>query len=128
MAEGKVHTIGIVMNGVTGRMGTHQHLMRSIVPIIKQGGVVTGDGRRIVPAPVLVGRNAEKPSRLAETAGVNRWTTNLDEALADGNNAVYFDAQTTDRRVASVSKAIEAGKHVYCEKPTALSTDDAMAL
>jgi len=128
MAEGKVHTIGIVMNGVTGRMGTHQHLMRSIVPIIKQGGVVTGDGRRVVPAPVLVGRNAEKLSQLAEMAGVNRWTTNLDEALADRGNAVYFDAQTTDRRVASVSKAIEAGKHVYCEKPTALSTDDAMAL
>ena len=35
----KTHQIGIIMNGVTGRMGTNQHLMRSIVAIREQGGV-----------------------------------------------------------------------------------------
>ena len=128
MTETKVHTVGIVMNGVTGRMGTNQHLMRSIVAIVKQGGVKVGGGETIVPDPVLVGRNPDKLAKLAEMSGVEKWTTNLDEALADPRNTIYFDAQTTDRRVAAVTKAIRAGKHVYCEKPIALSTADAMEL
>ncbi|HSW44806.1 MAG TPA: Gfo/Idh/MocA family oxidoreductase, partial [Phycisphaerae bacterium] len=124
----KVHTVGIVMNGVTGRMGTNQHLMRSLVAIRKQGGVKLGDGETILPEPVLVGRNPAKLARLAEMSGVARWTTNVDEALADARNTIYFDAQTTDRRVAAVKRAIEAGKHVYCEKPVAMSTADALEL
>jgi predicted dehydrogenase len=128
MSNLKVHTIGIIMNGVTGRMGTNQHLMRSLVAIMRQGGVKVGNDEVIMPAPTLVGRNAAKLEKLAEMSGVSRWTTNLDEALADKHNTIYFDAQTTDRRVAAVKQAIAAGKHIYCEKPTALSTADAMEL
>ena len=128
MAAVKTHNVGIVMNGVTGRMGTNQHLMRSIAAIIKQGGVKISDDEMIMPDPILVGRNPAKLEKLMAMSGVTRSTTNVDEALADPKNVIYFDAQTTDRRVAAVSKAIEAGKHVYCEKPTALTTADAMAL
>jgi predicted dehydrogenase len=124
----KTHKVGIIMNGVTGRMGTNQHLLRSICAIIKQGGVKLSDSECIVPDPILVGRNAQKLEQLAQCAGVTRWTTDLDAALADADTVVYFDAQTTDRRVAAVTQAIKAGKHIYCEKPTALTTKDAYAL
>ncbi|MFA6133760.1 MAG: Gfo/Idh/MocA family oxidoreductase [Phycisphaerae bacterium] len=113
------------MNGVTGRMGTNQHLMRSIVAIIKQGGVKVGDGEVIMPDPVLVGRNAAKLEALAAMSGVRKFTTDLDAALADKSNTIYFDAQTTNLRVPSVKKAIAAGLNVYCEKPTALTAQDA---
>jgi predicted dehydrogenase len=122
------HTVGIIMNGVTGRMGANQHLMRSIAAIIKQGGIKVGDSEVIVPDPILVGRDPAKLEKLAQQAGVARWTTNLDEALADSRYAVYFDAQTTDRRVESVTKAIAAGKHIYCEKPTATTAAEALEL
>ena len=122
------HKIGIIMNGVTGRMGTNQHLMRSIVAIIRQGGTKVGDNEVIVPDPILVGRNPAKLERLAAQAGVARWTTDLDAALADRHNTIYFDAQTTDRRVAAVTQAIAARKHIYCEKPTANNTADALQL
>ncbi len=128
MANIKVHTIGIVMNGVTGRMGTNQHLMRSLVAIIKQGGLKVGPDEVIMPDPTLVGRNAAKLEKLAEMSSVKKFTTDLGKALADTHNTIYFDAQTTDRRVASVKQAIAAGKHVYCEKPTALTTAEAMDL
>jgi predicted dehydrogenase len=116
------------MNGVTGRMGTNQHLLRSICAIIKQGGVRISETEAIMPDPILVGRNPVKLEKLAAQAGVKRWTTNLDEALADGANTIYFDAQTTDRRVEAVKKAIHAGKHIYCEKPTATTTKEALEL
>ena len=116
------------MNGVTGRMGTNQHLHRSIAAIIKQGGVQLADGSAIMPDPILVGRNAEKLKSLAESVGIARWTTNLPEALADPRNAIYFDSQATERRVEGVKEAIRAGKHIYCEKPTATSTADAYEL
>jgi len=122
------NSIGIIMNGVTGRMGTNQHLLRSIVPIIQQGGVPLQDGTMLVPDPILVGRNEAKLERLAERSGITKWTTDLDSALANTDTAIYFDAQTTNRRVAGVKKAIEAGKHIYCEKPTALNSSDAFEL
>src|ERR1700730_19039491 len=98
------------MNGVTGRMDLNQHLRRSILEIIAQGGVATPDGNRIMPRPMLVGRNATKLEALAQENGNLPWTTDLDKALADPQCSVYFDAQTTDRRVESVRKAIAAGK------------------
>jgi predicted dehydrogenase len=128
MKEIKTHTVGIIMNGVTGRMGTNQHLLRSMVAIIKQGGVKLSASERIMPDPILVGRNAQKLAQLAERAGLTRWTIDLAEALSDANNQIYFDAQTTDRRVSSVKQAIKAGKHVYCEKPTATNTKEAYDL
>ncbi len=116
------------MNGVTGRMGTNQHLMRSIVEIIKQGGVVTKSGLHIMPDPILIGRNENKLAQLCARAGISKYTTNLEEALSDKNNIIYFDAQTTNRRAVAVKKAIAAGKHVYCEKPCSVSTAEALEL
>lgn len=128
METAKTHRLGIVMNGVTGRMGTNQHLMRSIVAIIKQGGVKISDNETIMPDPILVGRNAAKLESLAAAAGVKGWTVDLDEALADKHNVIYFDSQTTDRRASAVRAAIQAGKHIYCEKPTAVTTGAAYEL
>jgi predicted dehydrogenase len=121
-----VQKIGIIMNGVTGRMGTNQHLIRSIVAIRDQGGVALPDGDRLLPDPVLVGRSAHKLEALARAHRVERWSTDLEQCLADPRDLIYFDAQTTARRAESVRAAIAAGKHVYCEKPVA--TDVATAL
>lgn len=116
------------MNGVTGRMGTNQHLMRSIVEIIRQGGVKTGNSETIIPDPVLVGRDENKLRKLCEISGIKKMSTDLDGVLKDPDYTVYFDAQTTGRRVESVKKAIKAGKHIYCEKPVANSTESALEL
>ena len=116
------------MNGVTGRMGTNQHLIRSVCAIRNQGGVKISDDEFIMPDPILVGRNASKLQALATAQGIERVTTDLDSALADPYNTIYFDAQTTGRRADAVKKAIAAGKHVYCEKPTAVSTEAAYEL
>jgi len=120
--------IGVIMNGVTGRMGTNQHLLRSIVAIREQGGVRLPDGSAIVPEPLLVGRNPAKLEALAARAGHPPWTTDLDQALGDGRFTVYFDAQTTDRRAEAVRRAIAAGKHVYCEKPSGATLAEALEL
>jgi predicted dehydrogenase len=116
------------MNGVTGRMGTNQHLVRSIVAIRDQGGVALADGSRVMPDPVLVGRNADKVSRLAKAHGIERWTTDLDAALASRDDAVFFDAASTQLRPALLKRAIAAGKHVYCEKPVATNLAEALDL
>ena len=116
------------MNGVTGRMGANQHLIRSILAIQKQGGVVLGSGDVIFPDPVLVGRNADKLKAIAKTYGVARFTTKLEAALEDPFNSIYFDAQSTDRRAEGIRKAIAARKAIYCEKPIALDMATAVAL
>ncbi|HWD38616.1 MAG TPA: Gfo/Idh/MocA family oxidoreductase [Fimbriimonas sp.] len=121
-------SIGIVMNGVTGRMGTNQHLLRSIVAIRGQGGVPLSEGGTLMPEPVLVGRNAEKLRALSDKAGGCRWTTELEPELEDPANEIYFDAQLTDLRESAVRKAIQAGKQVYCEKPVASNLADALEL
>ncbi|MCF6472961.1 Gfo/Idh/MocA family oxidoreductase [Nonomuraea sp. MG754425] len=123
-----VRTIGVVMNGVTGRMGYRQHLLRSVLAINEQGGVTLSDGSRVKLKPVLVGRNADKLSDIATKHGIADFTTDLDAVLADDDNLIYFDAQVTSARVKAVLKAIEAGKHIYAEKPTAESTQEAIAL
>ena len=123
-----IHKVGIIMNGVTGRMGTNQHLMRSIVEIIKQGGVKVSDSEFILPEPVLVGRNEIKLKQLSEMSGVEKWTTDLDSVLNDPSYSVYFDAQTTGRRADAIKKAAKAGKHIYSEKPVATNTETAMEL
>ena len=125
MAE---HKIGIIMNGVTGRMGTNQHLMRSITEIIKQGGVRLSSGETIMPDPVLVGRNENKLKELCTMSGVKKMSTDLDRVLADPYNVIYFDAQITGKRAEGIRKAVKAGKHIYCEKPIATDTKEAMEL
>jgi predicted dehydrogenase len=124
----KTHHIGIIMNGVTGRMGTNQHLIRSIDAIIKQGGVKISPTECIMPDPVLVGRNEIKLQELCAHTSVKKWTTDLASVMSDPSYAVYFDAQSTLRRFDAVKQAAEAGKHVYCEKPTAITTENAYAL
>jgi len=116
------------MNGVTGRMGVNQHLRRSILEIMAQGGVKISDSETIMPRPLLLGRNAAKLEALAQESGGLPWTTDLAVALEDPAYSIYFDAQTTDRRVDAVRQAIAAGKHIYCEKPSADSLQGARQL
>jgi len=116
------------MNGITGRMGMNQHLIRSIAAIRAEGGLRLKSGDTLMPDPILVGRNAARIEALARAHGVARWTTDLDAALADPDDALFFDAATTQLRAGLLTRAIEAGKHVYCEKPTADTLADALAV
>ena len=120
--------LGIIMHGVTGRMGMNQHLIRSIVAIRNQGGVTLSNGDKVMPDPILIGRNAEKIEALAKANGISRFGTDLDQALANKEDTVFFDAGTTQMRPTLLAKAIQAGKHVYCEKPIATNLNEAVEI
>ena len=128
MDNKRIHSVGIIMNGVTGRMGLNQHLRRSIYAFIEQGGIPVSDDEVIMPRPLLVGRNAYKLEAVSREFGGLPYLTDLDQALSDPQYAIYFDAQITAARADGVRSAIAAGKHVYCEKPVASSTDTALEL
>ncbi len=121
-------TLGVVMHGVTGRMGTNQHLVRSVAAIRAQGGVLLSDGSRVQLDPILIGRNADKVAALAKANGVERWSTDLDAAIADPKNQIFFDAATTQMRPTLLEKAIDAGKHIYCEKPISTNLPEALRI
>ena len=123
-----VQRLGIIMHGVTGRMGMNQHLIRSIVAIRNQGGVTLSNGDKVMPDPILIGRNAEKIEALAKANGISRFGTDLDKALANKDDTVFFDAGTTQMRPTLLAKAIQAGKHVYCEKPIATNLNEAVEI
>ena len=120
-----IQRLGIIMHGVTGRMGMNQHLIRSIAAIRAQGGVALANGDRVMPDPILIGRSADKIAALAKAHGVERWGTDLDKALANKDDTVFFDAATTQMRPTLLAKAINAGKHIYCEKPVATNLKEA---
>ncbi|MGL4966938.1 MAG: Gfo/Idh/MocA family protein [Inquilinus sp.] len=109
--------LGLIMHGITGRMGYNQHLVRSICAIREQGGVVLPNGDKVMPDPILVGRNAEKVEELAKRHGIARWGSDLDKALANRDDTLFFDAGSTQMRAELLTRAIDAGKHIYCEKP-----------
>jgi predicted dehydrogenase len=120
--------IGIIMHGVTGRMGMNQHLIRSILAIRKEGGVALKDGTRLMPDPILIGRNAEKVTALARQHGIERFSTDLDRALESKSDAIFFDAASTQLRPKLLKQAIAAGKHIYCEKPVSTTLAEAVSL
>jgi predicted dehydrogenase len=118
----------ILMNGVTGRMGRNQHLIRSILAIRNEGGLRLRNGSILWPEPILMGRNEDKLRELARSFDLQHWTTNLEAALADPAIDVYFDSQTTSQRAGAIQMAIAAGKQVYCEKPIASDLTTALEL
>jgi predicted dehydrogenase len=124
----KTQRIGIILNGVTGRMGTNQHLIRSILAIIQQGGLKISDAITLMPDPILTGRNADKLQALAKRTGVEKYSTDIDAVLADPAYEIFFDASGTLQRAGFVEKAVKAGKAIYCEKPTAVETAEALRL
>ncbi|MBL4766345.1 MAG: Gfo/Idh/MocA family oxidoreductase [Rhodobacteraceae bacterium] len=124
----KEQRIGIIMHGVTGRMGMNQHLIRSILAIREQGGLALSNGNVLMPDPIIVGRNANKIEALAKRVGVERWTTDLDAALANPDDILFFDSASTQLRPGLLRKAIDAGKHVYCEKPVSESLKEAVEI
>lgn len=124
----KSKRIGIIMHGVTGRMGMNQHLIRSVLAIRDQGGILLKNGSYLIPDPIIVGRNADKIEALAKKHNIARWTTDIDSALANPDDILFFDAASTQLRPGLLRKAIDAGKHVYCEKPVSESLEEAIEI
>ena len=124
----KQRRLGIIMHGVTGRMGMNQHLIRSILEICKQGGVALKNGTRVMPDPILVGRNAAKVQELAQKHGVARWSADLNAVLKNEEDEIFFDAASTKLRPKLLKRAIAAGKHIYCEKPVSTTLAEAKEL
>ena len=124
----EIRKIGIIMNGVTGRMGTNQHLERSIHAIIQEGGIKINNDLTLLPDPVLTGRNENKIKALAEKYGIEKYTTDLQSVLDDPYYKIFFDSSGTQYRKKFVAMAVKAGKAIYCEKPTAITTDEALEL
>ncbi|KQO83422.1 Gfo/Idh/MocA family oxidoreductase [Rhizobium sp. Leaf262] len=120
--------IGVIMHGITGRMGYNQHLVRSVLAIRDQGGVTLKNGEKVMLDPILVGRNGAKIEEIARKHNVARWTTDIDGALADPDDTLFFDAGTTQMRGSLLTKAIKAGKNVYCEKPISDNMEEALTV
>jgi predicted dehydrogenase len=122
-----VKDIGIIVNGATGRIASTQHLANALLPIRAEGGLAVG-GDRVMPRLLLTGRDNERLAALARSHGIDRWTTDLDAALSDPGYSIFFDAAATKQRVSALTRAIAAGKHIYSEKPVALSVTEGLAL
>lgn len=120
--------LGIIMHGITGRMGLNQHLLRSVLAIRNDGGLSLRDGSRVLIDPIIVGRNEAKIRALAQAHGISRWTCDLDAALTNKDDTIFFDAGTTEMRAGLLERAMRAGKHVYSEKPVALTQTEALRL
>ncbi len=123
-----VQRIGIIMHGVTGRMGYNQHLVRSVCAIRDQGGMLLANGDRLMPDIHIVGRNADKIGEVAKKHGVSRVSTDLDAALANPDDTIFFDAGSTQLRAELLLKAVAAGKHIYSEKPISETMEVALAV
>jgi predicted dehydrogenase len=130
----ETRTLGIILNGVTGRMGTNQHLVRSILAIMKQGGIKINDNLRLMPDPILTGRNVNKLKALADLHGPAtigkplKYTTDLASVMGDSGYPIFFDASGTLQRAQFVEMAVKAKKAIYCEKPTATTNAEALRL
>ena len=120
--------LGIIMHGATSRIGTPQHLLNSLLPIIAEGGLPLANGDRLMPDPIIVSRSEEKAKALADRLGLKRWSADLDSCLADPTNQLFFECAYGGSRVELAKRAIAAGKHIYLEKPVAETLAEVLEL